>query len=191
MSQAIMEELLRLELLDDNAGRYTPLRERFAPAITSLRENLPPLLKYFHEWKNIKPTRTAIIMKEQFHINRIRREVCEIEEARHQFFEKVKDFRRELRLELSEEKRKCQENQECKTRLDAHMKTCRNGCTPYTNYCVDNDNNGRCKHYMNQRRLQERLDNYDNYENDLDWEYAELRYDLKRALRIQKLGGTT
>ena len=62
------------------------------------------LKKYFHVWKNIKPTKIAKIMKEQFYINHLRKQVCEIEEARLQFFDKVTDFRRELRFELFKEK---------------------------------------------------------------------------------------
>lgn len=148
------------------------------------------LKKYFHVWKNIKPTKIAKIMKEQFYINHLRKQVCEIEEARLQFFDKVTDFRRELRFELFKEKTECHQNQECKVFLDAHIKNCTNGCTKYINHCSNKDDDGRCKHYRKQSHLQERLDMYDDFENALDWEYAELRYALKRAVRMQELGSS-
>ena len=165
--------------------KHRAFKQRFQPALDSLRENLPFWLKYFHEWKNIQPTRIATLLKEQFAINCLKDKLQDVEARRSKFYETIGDLRKDWLDRRDESKRKCQGSQDCKMNLDAHLKRCTNGCTEdyKAHTCF------RCIHFLEQEYFDGKLEIFECYENDLEWEYVEIRHDLKRALRIQELGG--
>lgn len=205
MAEALSQLLLNISLVDDRdlipygdnnyfskIDHYRKIKALFQPALHSMKANLPHRLKDFQgNWRLIQPTKVADMIKQQVNIDNLKKEVDRIHTDRLQFHDKCKDSIRELRHQIRQEEEQCRENAECKRNLDVHLKDCANGCTERdaSYQClIEDDTNGRCRHYYNIKYFEERLEGYDYTDNEYEWEYEEMLYEYKKALRIQQLG---
>lgn len=205
MAEALSQLLLNISLVEDHdlipygdnnyfskMDHYRKIKALFQPALLNMKANLPYRLKdYQGNWRLIQPTKVADIIKQQVNIENLKKEVDRINTHRLQFIANCKDSIRELHHKIAQEEEQCRENAECRRNLNTHLKDCSHGCTPReaSYQClIEDDTNGRCRHYYHIKYFEERLEGYDYTDNEYEWEYEEMLYEYKKALRIQQLG---
>jgi hypothetical protein len=206
MAEALSQALLNISLVEDRdlipygdnnyfskIDHHRKIKALFQPALRRMKENLPYRLKdYQGNWRLIQPTKVADIIKEQVNIDNLKKQLDQKKTDRLEFYSKSQDSICQLRHQIKQEEQKCQENGECKTNLSAHLNVCHHQCTEreasYECLMTDDDVNGRCRHYFKIKYFEERLEGYDYADNEYEWEYEELLFEYKKALRIQQLG---
>lgn len=204
MAQAIIHKLLDFLLINEKdlnafdgnwdthlkkVAQNRKLKKLFRPALENMTENISYWLKDFQgDWHLIEPSRQASIIKEQIIIDTLKKEVDRIMNSQLSFFEKSRENIRELHDKIASERQKC--TPECLKNLKFHLEQCQNGCsqTEASYQCQQDDNEGRCRHYYTIKNYEERLEGYDYYENEYEWEYSDALFNYKRAVRIQQLG---
>lgn len=204
MAEALIPKLLDFLLINDRDlnqfegdwdnhmkkwDQHRKLKKLFQPTLKNMTENLPYWLKDFRgNWRLIQPSRQAAIIKEQFNINALKKEVESIRSCQLRFFENSEKNIRELYHKIAEENQKC--TPECLHNLESHLKQCKNGCSQKeaSHQCEQDDNGGRCRHYYMIKNYEERLDEYHYANDDYGWEYTDALFNYKKAVRIQQLG---
>jgi hypothetical protein len=118
MTQALNQQLLNIVLINkydsishwnqnflkeiDNRNRFIKL---FQTTLKEIEVNIPYWLKYFHgNWKEIKPSTTCAIMKEQININALKERLDKIESKKNSFYTETKGTVRELNEKIREER---------------------------------------------------------------------------------------
>jgi uncharacterized membrane-anchored protein YhcB (DUF1043 family) len=157
------------------------------------------------KWEMLGSSPTAKLIKERFshwydgkltiyEINAIKEEMDKAKYELDKFRDEIYENKYELVCSLREQRRLCKSNDECVQKLDAHLKICGgidgNGkykCgKDYVSYDCQFKENGRCSHYYEIERIEERLGNY-QYADDSYYEaYIDLQIAYERALAIKE-----
>ena len=152
----------KLDIYEKKILRNRKLKVLFQPTLEKIKENLPYWLKDFHGWADIRPEKTAMIMKEQFLINDLKKEFDEVMLKKEKFQSKryidVQEFRKEIRGQLEE---------------------CRSQC-PIDDY--------DCRHTYKIEEIKEGIEQYYSILEDYDLLISEKRWHYQRALGVQNLG---
>ena len=153
----------KLDVYEEKIFRIRKLKALFYPSIEKIQENLPYWLKDFHGWTDIRPEKTATIMKEQFLINDLKKEVEKVVLKKENFQSRryidIQEFRKEIRGQLEE---------------------CRSQCP------IGGDDG--CRHTYKIEEIKERIEQYYSILEDYDLSISEKRWHYQRALGVQKLG---
>ena len=180
MAQALISYLLNLALIDEfylvkyseyswrkldvyekKIFRNRKLKALFYPALENLQDNVPYWLKDFHGWNDIRPEKTATIMKEQFLINDLKKEVEQVVFKKENFQRGYIDIQ-ELRKEIT-----------------GQLEECRSQCP---------NGEDSCRHSHKIEENKERIEQYYGILEDYDLSISEKRWRYQRALGVQKLG---
>lgn len=127
-------------------------------------------------------------------INVIKADMDEAKNKLEEYRDKIYDNKCELVTSLREQQRLCKSSDKCFKKLDEHLKICGgidgNGkykCDEnYISYDCQFKENGRCKHYYEIERIEERLGNYQYYDDNYKSSYLDLQVLYERALAVKE-----
>lgn len=180
----------KLDAYVEQKAKIKKIERLFQPAITTMKDNLSHWLKHFRgQWHRIQPTKAAAIMKEQFLIDNLKKELEDARLNRSRYQEGCKNELREYRETSFKLSQECRRSLECKQDLQSHLDSCTNGCSlDHIAYECRYIDNGRCIHYYRLEEIERYADDYDCIDEDYKFVVWEKEYDYERALGIQKLG---
>lgn len=151
------------------------------------------------KWKPLDPSPVAKLIKSRFgpwytgkltiyEINSIKEKMDKVKNNLEAYEDEIYNNKCELIDSLRKQRMLCESSTECVEKLDAHLNICDgyNGkykCTKnYVSYDCGFKDNGRCSHYYEIERIEERLEDYQYVIDEYTSRYYDLQYEYERAL---------